>query len=95
MDLVKEEGHQRLLAREGIGMSFLMCATQSAERPEPGKIRLSQKAINSRLQRVFTPNCKGEYKVPMEIVRQWRSKGKKSLEKVFQSVGFDPDCMGY
>ena len=62
-------------------------------RPVPGKLRLSPEAIGSRLRRVFTPNVKGEYKVSMEIVEQWRKRGKgrTSLEQLFQSCGFDRD----
>lgn len=63
------------------------------DRPVPGKLRLSQEAIASRLRRVFTPNVRGEYKVSAEIVEQWRKKGKgrTSLEQLFQSCGFSRD----
>ncbi len=67
---------------------------KSAEQPVPGEVRVSQTAVNSRLRRVFTPNIKGEYKVPMTIVQQWQSgkkKARKSLEQIFQSCGFSPD----
>lgn len=61
-------------------------------KPEPGKLRISQEAIERRMRRVFTPNVKGEYKVSAEIVQQWKSKkSRKSLEKIFQSVGFNTE----
>lgn len=65
----------------------------TAEAPKQGEIRLSEIAINSRLKRLFQPNTKGEYRVPMEIVKQWQKKGKsrRSLEQVFQSCGFNSD----
>ena len=67
---------------------------RSQPEPVPGVVRISKQAADSRLRRVFTPNIKGEYKVPMEIVKQWQS-GKKnsrtSLTQIFQSCGFDPD----
>ena len=67
---------------------------QNAQQPGPGQMRISETAANSRLKRVFAPNVKGEYKVPMEIVRQWQKKGgkgKKNLQQIFQSCGFNPD----
>jgi len=64
----------------------------SAKQPEPGKIRLSQCAIDSRIRRVMTPNVKGEFKVSTEIIKQWQNKrGRKSLEQLFQSCGYSPD----
>ena len=64
-----------------------------APKPVAGELRLSQPAIDSRMRRVFTPNVKGEYKVSAEIVQQWkcRRKGRKSLQQLFQSVGFSAD----
>lgn len=66
---------------------------ETVEAPKPGKIRLSQSAIDSRLRRVFQPSVDGKYKVPMEVVKQWqcKRKGRKSLEQIFQSCGFSPD----
>ena len=66
----------------------------SVPKPTPGVLRISQDAIQARLRRVFTPNVKGEFKVSNDIVQQWRNKkkGRKSLEQVFQSVGFSPDA---
>ena len=56
-------------------------------------IRLSPSAVESRLRRVFTPNVSGAYKVSTQIVQQWRDrkKGRKNLEKLFQSCGFCVD----
>ena len=65
------------------------------ERPEPGKLRISQVAVEGRMRRLFTPNTKGEYKVSAEIVKQWwTKKGRKNLQQLFQSCGFNPDCWG-
>lgn len=64
----------------------------SAVKPRPGEIRISQEAINSRLRRVFTPNTRGQFKVSQEIIQQWKTKkGRKSLEQLFQSCGYDSD----
>lgn len=70
----------------------------SAARPAAGHIRLSEAAIDQRMRRIMTPNRAGEYKVAPEIVQQWknRGKGKKNLQKIFQSCGFNVDglfCM--
>lgn len=66
----------------------------SIPKPTPGVLRISQEAIQARLRRVFTPNVAGQYKISTEIVQQWRNKkkGRKSLEQMFQSVGFCPDA---
>lgn len=63
------------------------------EKPKPGTIRISASAVESRLRRVFQPNIKGQYKVSSEIVKQWqdKKKGRKSLEQLFQSCGFNVD----
>ena len=61
--------------------------------PIAGEIRISQAAIDQRMRRIMTPNGKtGEYKVSDEIVKMYKDKkgGKAKLEKLFQSVGFDP-----
>lgn len=65
----------------------------TAKRPNVGTVRLTPKAIDSRLRRVFTPSVSGEYKVGSEIVKLWKSKknGRKNLEHIFQSCGFDVD----
>ena len=70
---------------------------RKANRPVAGVLRLSQQAIDSRMRRVFTPNVKGEFKVSAEIVQQWKSKrkGRKSLQQLFQSCGFDTDWQGF
>ena len=60
--------------------------------PRPGKLRLTESAIDSRLRRVFQPNVHGQYKVSAEILQQWNDKkGKKNLQHLFQSCGFSPD----
>ena len=62
------------------------------EKPQPGQLRISADAVEGRLRRFFTPNVKGEFKVSAEIVQQWKTKkGRRSLEQVFQSVGFNKD----
>ena len=68
-----------------------ICDT-TVEKPKAGHMRISSEAAEGRLRRLFTPNIKGEYKVSTEIVQQWRTKkGRKSLEKLFQSCGFNAD----
>jgi len=68
---------------------------RDGERPKPGQLRISQTAVEGRLRRLFTPNVSGEYKVSADIVKQWRTKkGKKNIQQLFQSCGFDPDCWG-
>ena len=65
---------------------------KSAERPIPGELRLSQNAINLRLQRVMKIDSKGSCRVTEEIRKQFHcKKGKLRLQQIFQSCGFNPD----
>ncbi len=80
----------------GISMEFLVpdISDTTIPKPKPGAMRISAEAVEGRLRRIFTPNIKGEFKVSNEIVQQWRSKkGRKSLEKLFQSCGFNTDWL--
>ena len=63
-----------------------------ATRPVAGVVRISLQAMEARLRRIFTPNSKGLYKVSQELVQQFKQKkGRRNLEQLFQSCGFDPD----
>lgn len=66
---------------------------KSAKAPTPGVPRISAEAASARLRRVMEPNIQGQYKVSAEIVAQWKNKkkGRKGLEQLFQSCGFDVD----
>lgn len=67
----------------------------SIPKPKPGVLRVSSEAVEGRLRRIFTPNIKGEFKVSAEIVSQWKTKkGKRSLQQLFQSVGYSTDWFG-
>ena len=87
--------------REGLGLLDDMSLDEipdisdmSIEKPKAGALRVSADAVEGRLRRLFTPNTKGDYKVSSEIVNQWKSKkGKKSLQQLFQSVGFNTDWL--
>ena len=81
------------LSVEAMNLDIPEINNNDAEQPDPRTIRLSRKAIESRMRRVFEPNVKGEFKVSPEIIKQWKDKkrGRKNLEQVFQSCGFDPD----
>ena len=63
----------------------------SAQKPVPGKIRISEAAMQARLRRIMTPSVNGGHKISESIVKQWkaRGKGRDSLEQLFQSVGYD------
>ena len=51
-----------------------------------------KKSNQERLRRVFCPRMDGTYKVPEELVRDWKSKTKRgSIEAMFEKVGCDPD----
>ena len=62
--------------------------------PKAGNIRLSETAIYHRMRRVFHPTGGKGKKVSDELVKQWDKGGKsrKSLEQMFQSCGYNPDC---
>ncbi len=67
----------------------------SAQKPQPGHLRLSPTAINQRMNRVFQPsNRTGKFKVSEEILAMYGSKsGKQKLSQVVQSCGYDPDMV--
>ena len=67
----------------------------TVQKPQPGKLRVSREALERRLHRIFLPNVKGEFKVSQEIITQWKSKrGKRSLQKLFETCGYNPDWFG-
>ncbi len=61
-----------------------------SEPPEPV---LSESAARARLRRVCTPNSKGEYKVPEEVIQQYTDPkdGRLNLMRQFEKCGYDPD----
>lgn len=60
--------------------------------PEQPPEYISPAAAKARLRRVCEPNSKGEYKVPKDIVDQFKDKESRSnLEKMFEKCGNNPD----
>lgn len=51
---------------------------------------LSAAAADQRLRRLMTPKANGEYKVPMEVVNQYKE-SKDSVQKLFEKCGHDRD----
>ena len=84
---------RRLNLTPGSGESELG-GQESVPDPVPGKLRISQQALDARMRRMMKPTAYGTSKVPDELISMWKKKGKerKSLEKLFQSVGFDKVC---
>ena len=65
---------------------------QKAPRPQAGKPQLSKSAMQSRLRRLMAPSVRGTFRVSQEVLKQYHDPdGKKSLEMIFQMVGFDRD----
>lgn len=79
------------LAGGGDGIPFADSST--ASKPQPGKLRISQAAVDQRLRRIMTPSAKtGQCKVSSEIVKMYKDKkGKTKLSQLFQTCGYDPD----
>ena len=76
----------------GTPSSVATLGDKSVETPVPGELRLSQNAINLRLQRVMKVDSKGNSRVSEEIRKQFHcKKGKLRLQQIFQSCGFNPD----
>lgn len=65
----------------------------NAERPVPGKLRISEAAINARMRRIMEPSNKtGQRKVSDAVLKQWQcKKSRGGLQKLFQTCGYDPD----
>ena len=78
------------------GVNIPALDDKSAEQPAPGVLRVSKEAIEARLRRLMAPRVNGGYLVSEAIVKKWKSKGKarESIEKIFQSVGFDKERVG-
>lgn len=65
-----------------------------APKPNPHKLRISEKAADARLRRAMAPSLKdGSYKVSSEVLQKYRKggKSKKSLMKIFETCGYDKD----
>ena len=55
--------------------------------------QISDKAVESRLRRVFQPRTNGEFKVPLEVVQQYQDKDnmRPKLKAMFEKVGYSAD----
>lgn len=65
-----------------------------SSRPNAQKLRISEAAADARLRRLMQPSMKtGEFKVSQEIIKQYKRNGKskKSLQKLFETCGYDQD----
>ena len=88
-----ETAARRLNLTPGSGDSELG-GQENVPDPIPGQLRISQQALDARMRRMMKPTAYGTSKVPDELIGMWKKKGKerKSLEKLFQSIGFDKVC---
>ena len=58
--------------------------------PEPPPA-LTDCAVDRRLRRIMQPRTNGEFKVPMEVVENWRDHEKRSQVKLmFEKAGYHP-----
>ena len=67
---------------------------ETAPKPAPQVLRISEAAADARLRRVFKPSARtGEFKVSQEIIKQYRraGKGRKALMKIFETCGYDQE----
>ena len=62
----------------------------NADAPPP-PIFLSEQAADQRLRRIMTPKSDGSYKVPVQMVEQYK-KNKNEVKKMFERCGHDRDC---
>jgi hypothetical protein len=88
-----ETAARRLNLTAGSGDSELG-GQENVPDPIPGQLRISQQALDARMRRMMKPTAYGTSKVPDAPIGMWKMKGKerKSLEKLFQSIGFDKVC---
>jgi len=64
----------------------------SPSKVEKPPITLSDAAAQARLRRVCTPNSKGEYKVPEQVIKEFEDRNARmNLMKEFEKLGFDSD----
>ncbi len=52
---------------------------------------LSQSNMKKRVERLMTPKADGTFKVPKELVSEWKSGDQQKLIREFQSCGLDKD----
>ena len=53
--------------------------------------QLSKQAVDRRLYRVVQPKTNGEYKVPKEVVDEYKDKDRRpKLMSMFEKLGYDP-----
>lgn len=92
---------QKLLPDNQLGMSpsptpatgdGLGTKHYSPSKVEKPPITLSDAAAQARLRRVCTPNSKGEYKVPEQVIKEFEDRNARmNLMKEFEKLGFDSD----
>ena len=52
---------------------------------------LSLSNVKKRVERLFKPNADGTFKVPKELLEEWKSGDKQKLIREFQSCGLDKE----
>lgn len=59
----------------------------------PADLHLSDQAAAARLRRACTPNSRGEYKVPQQVIDQYADPkdGRLNLMRQFEKCGYDSD----
>ena len=68
-------------------------AEEFPEIPPPPE-KLTEAAVDRRLRRVVERKADGTYKVPKEVVEQFKDKHKRpELFAAFEKCGYKPDCL--
>ncbi len=52
---------------------------------------VSDEAVRKRVERLMKPKADGKFKVPEELIKEWRSGDQKRLLEEFKSAGLDKD----
>lgn len=55
---------------------------------------LTKNAIRLRLRRVLSPNATGDFKVPVEVIKDFEGDNKERLYSLFEKSGYDKDMVG-
>lgn len=64
-----------------------------SELPPPEQ--LSYGAVDKRLRRIMTPRANGDFKVPQQVVEQWKNKNTRpKVMSLFEKSGYQPDWVG-
>ena len=86
----------RLLRPEAPAVAFLLKLRRSSTRPpevtpEEFTKALPMSVVRKRIDRLMKPKADGTYKVPLELVEEWKKGDQMNILREFREAGLDKD----